>query len=159
MKLLAVDPGTTESGLAFFVDNKLRHVALVRAKDVGTMLFALYTAPWPSECDNPDEVLIERPVVYPRDGIKKASSLITVAIIAGGAAVAFGCETWTSVDFVEPRTWKRQVPKKIHNERILTALDPEETELVCSRFQSEPDSLQHNVVDAIGIGLYKLGRM
>lgn len=159
MKLCAVDPGVEATGLALFTDNKLEHVRLVRASSLQSMIQAIYYVKWPHDYDVPDLVFIERPVVYPRDGIKKAASLMTVAIVAGAAAAAYGRETWTTIDFVEPRTWKGSVPKEIHNTRVISILEKDEQEILISSMDDAPPSLLHNVIDAVGIGLYKLGRM
>ncbi len=49
-----------------------------------------------------------------------------------------------------PSAWKGQVPKDVHGPRILRALAPAERCLVPAN--------EHDAVDAVGIGLYALGR-
>lgn len=159
MKLVAVDPATKATGIALFDAHKLTHVALVRGNSIGQMLIALSNLDWPPEFGIPNVVIVERPVVYPRDGIKKAKDLISVAIVGGAAALAFGCEVWTETEFIEPRTWKGSVPKEIHNARVMNMLDSNEIEIIDKRLATAPPKLVHNVIDAVGIGLYKLGRM
>lgn len=58
--------------------------------------------------------------------------------------------------WVEPAQWKGCVPKEEHQPMVWGALRPEEHALVAS---VNPPSLRHNVVDAVGIGLYALGRL
>jgi hypothetical protein len=61
------------------------------------------------------------------------------------------------VELVFPRTWKGNVPKEIMTARILKQLTPEELKHVPVRPRAKtPD---HNCVDAIGMGLNRLGRL
>ena len=50
-----------------------------------------------------------------------------------------------------PDQWKGSVPKPIHNKRTLDALSIKEKTLF--------DTTDHNVIDAVGIGLFALGRV
>lgn len=164
MKLVAVDPGVKATGIALFVDNKLTHVTLSRATDLEAMIQGLFDIEMPVDFGYPDAVIIERPTVYRRGGKGDNNDLISVAIVAGAAGAAFGCGLWTTTEFVEPRTWKGSTPKKIHNERIVDQLNKAEREVLdglLSRTKKAKvaKSLVHNVIDAIGVGLYKLGRM
>jgi hypothetical protein len=56
---------------------------------------------------------------------------------------------------VSPFAWKGNVPKGIQGSRILSALTKAEHDVVCW----PKNSLKHNLVDAIGIGLWRLGRL
>lgn len=49
-----------------------------------------------------------------------------------------------------PREWKGQVPKVVHNQRVLNALSHVEREKIVHN---------HNVIDAVGIGLWFCGRI
>ncbi len=158
MKICAVDPGTKETGLALFEDGKLKHCKLLRAKTLTGMISELANVDLPALFDEPDVVIVEQPTIYPRDGAKKSNALIKVSLIAGAAASAFGCGTWTAVNFVEPRTWKGSVPKDIHNMRTLDKLDPDELLVYTERTLYMPVGIVHNMVDAIGLGLYEIGR-
>lgn len=158
MKICAIDPGTKETGLALFDDGKLKHCTLMRAKSIDGMINELANVDWPALFDYPDIVIVEQPTIYPRDGAKKSNALIKVSLIAGAAASAFGCSSWTTVKFVEPRTWKGSVPKDIHNKRTLDKLDHGESLVYTMRMISLPGGLVHNMVDAIGLGLYEIGR-
>ena len=158
MKVLAVDPGVKATGLAFFDDYNLVGVTLARARSLELMIQALESAR-PVEMGVPEIVIIERPVVYRRGGKGDPADLISVAIVAGAAACTFGRGTWTETKFVEPRTWKGSVPKNIHNERIIDRLDDEERKILKDRLVKAPVKLIHNVIDAVGIGLYQLGRI
>lgn len=56
-------------------------------------------------------------------------------------------------EFVTPQQWKDQVPKEVHHPRITAALMPREREVL----PVKKGALVH-VLDAVGIGLWKLGR-
>ena len=60
--------------------------------------------------------------------------------------------------FVSPAAWKGQVPKKIHHPRILRSLSEVEREIVLDVLDLLPASTRHNVLDAVGIGLWALKR-
>lgn len=158
MTLVTVDPGVKATGIAHFIDKKLHRVALVRSSGLTSMIGSLFNVEWPVYFSL-NELIVERPTVYRRGSKGDPNDLISIAIVAGAAAMAFGCETWTSIEFIEPRTWKGSVKKTVHNARIIKRLDKEELEVMNTRLDGVPKGLIHNVVDAIGIGLYKLGRM
>jgi hypothetical protein len=54
-----------------------------------------------------------------------------------------------------PSAWKGQVPKSVHHARILAALSYEEQ----SRIPKLPTSKLHNVLDAVALGLFHVGRV
>lgn len=58
--------------------------------------------------------------------------------------------------WVEPSVWKGRLPKEVHQPRIMLTLTPEERLIVEA---VKPASLAHNAVDAVGIGLFHLGRL
>lgn len=104
----------------------------------------------------PLELIVELPRVYPRDRNKRPNDLIDLAAAAGTYAVLGHIKK-----FVHPRTWKGQVPKDIMVKRILARLTDKERAVydayeVTRTRATKPDD---NVVDAIGIGLWKEGRL
>jgi hypothetical protein len=103
--------------------------------------------------------VIERPVIYPR-GKQKARprDVITLAIRAGetgGKLRAAGVE----VEYVEPRTWKRgALRKSVSDSRIRAKLSAEEKKVLLAGCKGLCKTKAHNVVDAVGIGLFGVGR-
>lgn len=138
--IVAVDPGVHMSGVALFSDD---HV-LNNAKW------------WPSDqvrfrlgCP----LYIEVPRIYPGSNSKKGdlNDLLDLSLMAGRIIGAN-----SPVTTIFPAEWKRQVPKDVMVERIKSFLTPEErlrVELPTAK------SKHHNVWDAVGIGLYAVGRM
>lgn len=80
--------------------------------------------------------------------------LIQVATIAGVLAGIVGAE----VRFIPPSLWKGGVPKSIMRDRQTKLLKPSEVSLVKTVSRMEGEAF-HNAMDALGIGLFALGRM
>lgn len=146
--LYTADSGVRAFGWARFVEAQLCAVELLRADNVNAMINkvrCLHTEPGAS-------LVIEKPRVYrERQWKGDPNDLIDVALVAGAAGTLGRFHK-----FVHPDVWKGSVPKHIHTKRVLARLDRNELELVQA---IRPKSLQHNAIDAVGIGLWTLGRM
>src|SRR5689334_13705299 len=106
--------------------------------------------PWYAEVN-----LIELPQIYKR--MKgDPNDLVTVAAIAGRARQAIG---WHSCDFIAPRLWKGTLDGDLMAVRIVKALTEEERRVYFDATDPLPESVRHNVADAIGIVLARLGRL
>lgn len=144
--LLAIDPGVRALGWAYFEDGRLVQAGLLRAKHIQEMVDQLWLLDL-----HPVSLVIERPQVY--GGAKfDPNDLVGLAVVAGAAAGRFHMAK--NIDFPLPRMWKGQVPKDIHHERVLRALSIAER----GQVPNTTKSLQHNVLDAVGLGLWKIGR-
>lgn len=141
MNLLAVDPGET-TGAAWFVGGRLTWCGVLVLDGP-----ALAT---------PDRLVIEIPNAHESNG-KTRSKRDPQAIIT----LAITCGQWirhvSAPDTIRlfPSVWKGQVPKDVHNPRVLACLTDDERRLVPALAVSK----LHNVIDAIGLGLFNLGRM
>lgn len=93
-------------------------------------------------------VVVEQMRVYP--GARFAADLLDVSF-AGGVVCA---HYYPNVEKVAASEWKKQVPKKIHHERLRAGATSVEIQILdgCGA----PKSLLHNVWDAFGIGLWWL---
>jgi hypothetical protein len=140
-----VDPGLC-SGVAVF--------------DAGMLTYAIDAGVpggfWPAV----ETLVVEIPEVYPGTHEEDPNDLIKVAVCAGRwievmkESAARSGVSLTVAD-PHPRQWKGQVPKRIHNARVLEKLKPAELALVPKLAKTR----LHNVIDAIGLGLWKLGRI
>jgi len=74
-----------------------------------------------------------------------------LGLVGVDCAVAMAYHESMDLVTVYPDEWKGQVPKKIMNERVWARLSSEEQENVTKK--------DHNVLDAVGIGLHQLGRL
>lgn len=155
--LISVDPGVKATGVAFFDDYSLVNVLLVRARSLELMIVEMQK--FTNFYDTPDTVIVERPTIYRRGGKGDPVGLVSISIVAGAAACSISQDVWSKIKFVEPRVWKGSVPKKIHNERIVEQLNDREQAILKTRLVKAPVKLIHNVIDAVGIGLYQLGKM
>jgi hypothetical protein len=135
--LLTIDPGTTATGIAIFTA-------------LGELCRA-WLVPDPycmAQRVSSDEMLIEIPRAYGAGSPVDPNDLIKLALLGGYlAGINNSARRW----YIHPQDWKGQVPKKIDNERTLRQLKDNERHILGER----PN---HNVVDAVGIGLWALGR-
>jgi hypothetical protein len=137
-RILAIDPGK-HAGWAYFDDD--------------------WSLKWCGVNDvpscSPTDLVIEIPQVYPHRAQKgDPNDLITVAF---GAGLIAGRFPKARLRLVKPHQWKGTVPKEIHNRRVLAALT--EGERVVAESAKVQASVRHNMIDAIGLGLWHLGRV
>lgn len=97
------------------------------------------------------EVIVEHPRVYFAKGKGDPNDLFALAALGGGLA----CLTTAKVTSVYPADWKGQVPKEVMTARIRNKLTPEE--LACVKLAGK--TKDHNTFDAVGIFLWKEGRL
>jgi hypothetical protein len=143
VNLLAIDPGR-QAGWALFKSRKLAGAGVWQSNIV------------PKGKGLLDLVVVEAPRWYPREHRIDVNDLLDLSI-AVGKIEGMMEERGVPVEIVYPRTWKGSVPKEIHNRRVLAALTPQELGLLPKRPRAR--DFDHNVIDAVGIGLWKLGRM
>lgn len=161
--IISIDPGLDYFAAAKWDENGwLRSADFYEAVTAyGPTKQALQTAAvfdgiFESELRNECElVVIECPAIYPKS---KAPPQDIMHLYGAVIAIAQVCiQYFVRVEFVEPRTWKGNVPKEIFGKRIESKLLPKESKLaLLDRF---PKTKRHDVVDAIGIGLWHLGRL
>lgn len=160
MRVLAIDPGAATGWALFDAPAALRLAVLIACG-----LFeraSSKTAPMPAvghygTSEPFAHVYCERPKYYPQSKVP-ARDLITLAIRAGecvGPYLNAGAE----VTYYEPFEWKGSVDKNTHHPRLWAALATSERELVSTSLSGVAPSKRNNVMDAIGIGLFGLGRV
>jgi hypothetical protein len=161
MKILTVDPGLRACGVALWIDAKLRRAELVPSgvqkiahlgPAVSTMASRVYAA-----VGNIDLVVVELPQTYRGRAAKgDANDLIAIATVGGAILRTFH----SPGVLVLPHEWKGTIPKKtkegvnIIRERAREKLSEEEL----ANVSLPASSLEHNVYDAIGLGLWYLER-
>lgn len=143
--VVGIDPGCTALGWAVFYDGILRACGLCSGNT-----WQETTAKLPRINHRPLTVVVEHPQYYPRSKVDP-NSLIKLAFTVGAAVRHFDP---THVVTPTPREWKGQVPKEIHNARVLARLSQEEMRVFKATICGH--SLLHNVVDAIGVALWHL---
>ena len=155
MASISIDPGVNACGVAVWESvsngNTLIYARLIKSQSAGAKAMVESVA---NNLDlrTYDVLAIELPQIYVRSRSKgDPNDLIQLALVVGAFVQRF---TGTVVMY-KPHEWKGTVPKKIMIERILKRLSNDEK----SRIQKAPNSLLHNTVDAIGIGLYHTKRL
>jgi len=138
MILLSIDPGKHAMAWAVFKEGTLHACGLGNS--------ALHVKSY-----DPTHVVIELPQVYRQS--KNPNDLVDLAFRAGFWAHTFN-EPGVEFETVWPHDWKGSRPKSVDNRA--TRKDMTEAEL--KLLPDLPDGKLHNVIDAIGIGLWKLGR-
>ena len=168
MGLIAIDPGVHSMAIAVFNDNKVLVDAWneedTRSKVEGLLNQTIERWGSPSvrlinrlqshvRLER-NHIVGERQVVYPgAKGLKtNPNDLLDLAMCAGAFYGALCVEMKSALQIVEPAEWKAQVPKDITRKRIEGLLKPGEN------LGIKKGGEMHNVYDAIGIGLFALGR-
>lgn len=143
-KLISVDPGKNYFAFAQWS----RKGRLEKCARVDVSLSNLYAISEPS-----NDLVVEVPQVYSQRHWKgDPNDLIDLAITVGRLVQAFGPER---SEQVRPSHWKGTVEKKVMQERILARLDPIERQLVDPLTKRD----RRDVLDAVGLGLWKLDRL
>jgi len=145
--LLSIDPGRC-TGWAYWVDSSLTACGVT---EVGAN-----PCPAVSTLLNGCQALIvELPQVYRAAESKgDPNDLIQVAVEVG-RWVERGTVCGSRVRLVRPAEWKGQTPKEVHHRRVQRALGAQEL----ARLPDLPKTKAHNMMDAIGLGLWQLERM
>lgn len=152
--VLAIDPGTKGIGWARFTPaGTLTEAGLARTTARGLHLAAISLS---YQIPKDPEVYVEEMTYRPGDRRSVPRDLLRVQWI--GAAVASAVSSAGIPIPVTPAKWKGQVPKVIHHPRIVKALTAGEVECMDRGLADVPEGLRHNVLDAIGIGLWAVGR-
>ncbi len=155
--IVSIDPGTKCSGFAVFAESDTEEKPVLIRCGVFRGDDWIDTANHVPEfsCENPDDLklIIEDPRIYPVTNVRPNDLMKLSAAV--GAIVAKVSAKFTKL--VTPSQWKKSVPKTIHQKRIWRTLNESEKEILDSCLC--PKSLHHNVVDAVGIGLWHVGRM
>lgn len=160
--ILACDPGRN-TGWALFAMRSLIACGHVQGKAPRSNTTALATEilEGVDEAIHPhlpvgtdiDLVAVEEMFYHPHVTKSVPEDLLTVAHIAG-ALTSLG----DSLRYVPAREWKGSTPKDICHRRMRGKLSEVETRAVDAMAQATNDGAQHNVLDAICIGLYVLNR-
>lgn len=102
------------------------------------------------------EIVIEKPMVYDTARQKgDQQDLIGLAIMVGALTSALAPYA-QGILHVTPSQWKGQTPKEVTKKRAIKTLSEDELAVV---ELPTAKGLQHNVWDAVGIGLYRWGKM
>lgn len=149
--LFAFDPGARSIAWARFECARLVACGYVDAKTVDELQRAIEVTNVRGR-----EAVIELPQVYQQRAWKgDPNDLIAVAVTVGRIAAEVGAGGL--VRLVRPHGWKGSTPKDVMTARIESKLLTEESKILhCANI---PRAKRHNAIDAIGLGLWALGRL
>ena len=156
MFTLSIDPGLRGCGVSLFNKKQLIKAVYVKSTEQVKRGPEAWLAMAQAILDSLPGVkvthlVVEVPQVYNQAYWKgDPADLIELAGVDGAITVAVGATN--NYGFL-PREWKGQVPKDIHNKRVEAKLSVEELATIESTA-----TVRHNVVDAVGLGLWFLGR-
>lgn len=157
-RLIAIDPSLRASGWAYFEDGELvtGGVATTRKSMSVYCLFTALSSVLSREVSGRIDVLVaEWPQVYVGARSKgDPNDLLWLTAVLGSAVAEVAPQ---EVILYKPAEWKGQVDKRVHNIRVMARLESKELAIVKNVAVTE--SLRHNMIDAIGIGLKYLKRL
>lgn len=146
--LLAIDPGNC-AGWAIYLGASLDSAGVTNLDAAHCPALAALSA-----C-RVDLLVIEVPQVY-RAGDSKGDPNDLIKLAVGvGRWVERARICGIPYSMHRPNEWKGQIPKSIHAARAESALRPAERALL----PAMASSMRHNMLDAIALGLWKLGRL
>lgn len=165
--ILSIDPGLHYVGAALFgteTSNDLIWAGLIKNRvDAHPNNPTYHQSIWKGMVDAvdeemhilgyaPDRLALELPQVYVRTRSKgDPNDLILLTGVVGGLVNWFSGTAFLYL----PHSWKGSVPKEIMAKRILKRLSDDEKR----RIVKAPESLHHNVLDGVGVGLHHLKRL
>lgn len=146
MGFLSIDPGTRCVGWARWGEALLDcGLARTKCESLGDRAHDLA-----SQIPSGDyHIVVEVPRVYPYHRKMRPNDLIDLAFVGGMCGLR-----GTSTSIVHPVEWKGQLPKEVCHKRCVELLAYNEVAGLKLVLESTPKSLQHNLLDAIGIGLW-----
>lgn len=167
--LVSIDPGKNELASAHFWNGVLFKVLLTPRE------YFL------RELEAPTTVVIEKPQIYPGCPSTDLNDLIEVTGAAFFAEAGIMCSGGPAAKYIHPKEWKRQAKKPPNHWKSWQALSIDEREVIardtglpsaqigekilsaCKRLAgtgkvSKYSWAEHNIFDAVGIGLWFLKR-
>lgn len=149
-RLTAIDPGAT-SGWAQFTAGKLSAAGIFRDYE--------YPAVWHRGYEQ--TLVLEIPRIYPHRSKGDPNDIVQLALTVGEIRGHYR-PLVTHLSETYPATWKGQVPKEIHHARVLKVLADDEKKLLDAErrkvTKTNPHGYDHNMLDAVGLGLWFLQR-
>ena len=165
--LVAIDPGLRHAGVAIFdLGGVLVACEVTRARDKGSDPLALnesvaaYVTKFVREhlsADKPLRVVAEWPRVFGRGKSKgDPNDLLPLSGCSSACVARLRPETCAAV---RPDEWKGQAPTDtVVRARVASRLSPREANILAHAEHAAGKTLGHNVLDAVGIGLFAVGR-
>lgn len=154
---VAIDPGLRELGVAVFSGRELVRAFLVKNPERqlrGPAAWQAMAEATVAHLDlRPDVAVVEIPQVYRESRAPSVDPDDLIQLVGVEAMIIGRLQPLRSVGY-RPREWKGQVRKDAHNKQTLALLSAPERMAI----QECAPSYLHNVLDAVGLGLFQLKR-
>ena len=153
--LVAIDPGKKCLGWAGFRRERLVKAAAPKCVErVGPWIVAAQLT-MDIEIGCAAAVVLECMHWRPNDSSSQPNDLLDVQLVGALVAASLG----VVVGVYKASEWKGNTPKKIHHPRISAALYTHEIGILREALTCTPKAHHKEILDAIGIGLFHLGRI
>lgn len=143
----AIDPGKKQCAAALFLNRELWAVDFVVRAQSGIIS---------KPAAKGELIVIEQPVSYPNSPVDP-NDLIEIAVMGAEVAGRF-IRPGGKIVHVKPNEWKGTVPKEITAARTREILSDIENVRMDEWLSKHKRGIRHNLLDAVGIGLFTLGR-
>ena len=170
---VALDPGTLRAGAAVYRGQrlvwaylskehpgKLLDRAYVAAFDVADRLLA--ECPFLLFSQKNTKIYAELPRVIMRGGSRTPGdpdSILALVLLVGAFSTRLVDRGFSTAENIRPADWKTQVEKKAMTARIESCLAPCEIAVLESFRGVRNKKIDHNVLDAVGVGMKPLKRI
>ena len=148
--VLSVDPGKADSGVALFYKGELINAQLIKGEDPFHVVRNI--AEFVADCDI-HFIAVEGQRVYPGPSKGDPNDLFPLAQVVGGVLAAVPHQRH---QIILPQEWTKRVPKDVRVKKFLSSMTENEARIVseikCIK------SKQHNVIDAVCMGKYAIGK-
>lgn len=146
-RIVAIDPGKHFFSWSLVERERITGCGLIECK-LEHMIAAT-----PLKLHEPELLVCEMPVVRP--GTPRPNDLLPLAAMVGALAAALKP---AELKLISPTAWKGNRTKLVDHRAIKRSLVTSELESVLHQMTGVRAALQHNVWDAVGIGLWAVHR-
>ncbi len=155
-RIVAIDPGVKASGVACFDGGSLVSAFWARESGARSMEAEVILRASSAFGFSAGEVVavVEEPITVRGRAFRGSTESLLKLSQSIGALRAMLQSIGTRVELTSVRAWKGNVPTEALQERLLRKLDEDEK----LRIEWPAQSYAHNIVDAISLGLWALGR-
>lgn len=167
--MISVDPGVRRCGFAIFRGLNLEKAGYVDAEKQPKNQFIrtaweLHTAIWDElgRVAGPFDLFVEE--MHSRAAKKSAwKHLMEISRMTGAFMAYMDNDLGGDAGLVSPNIWTGRLSKPDHQKRTLLSLTDPESGIINSAIESAKGSgcseARSEIIDAVGIGLYQLGRV
>lgn len=156
--ILCIDPSTAATNTGWAIFETWPQGTLTTS---GILVACGKTAPPPAWLTDITEAVLERPVIYPHGRTPNPNDIVKLGVTVGEMAGVLAANG-VSVRYVEPRAWKGTLDKDTCCRRAWGRLRPDDERWVAEKYRPETSGPvrggKDHVLDAIGIGLWAIGR-